>query len=73
LDEASNGKVENSKHDPKAEMQVQREENVAAMITIRDSVDLEDLLRLVRSCHVNDNLFDSNPKLNVDFALLVTG
>jgi len=57
---------------PKAEMQAQREENVAAMIT----VDLEDLLRLARSRHVNDNIcsrIDSNPKLNVDLAPVVTG
>lgn len=49
-----------------------REENVAAMIT----VDLEDLLRLARSCHVNDDFcsrIDSNPKANVDLAPVVTG
>lgn len=53
-------------------MQAQREENVAAMIT----VDLEDLLRLARSCHVNDNFssrIDSNPKADVDLAPVVTG
>lgn len=66
------GRLRMKKHVPKAEMQVQREENVAAMIT----VDLEDLLRLARSCHVNKKFctrIDSNPKLNVDLAPVVTG